>query len=410
MRASDTTACVLGFANTGLEESSETNAFVDIGFLTHDSPKNNVCICNKQCHDMRDDLVYGKGLFDDGWNKLRDRLKTSSDELYKLYYTEDELPHEYVTWRPNGTRDIPATTRRLFWNPFVFATNPALYSYYVVFAEIPKEYVGNNDDVPSQMKGMAHDTFLTHMSRRYANMYCRLSTFNTAARLVYNLFATVSPVNSTFRSYVETFVGDDVPNSEQTFMASIHLDRIVRVVMSTIFHSVLCLSHIAIMSSGFMYRAVAIIRGHSHVNIIQDELVIQLVKLYAADIIYWQDMARKSIEMIPGAGNPLAMLLFDGFWKNQMSMWMAHLWVALTPPMTRVVETIQKSELPDKQLARELETDPYWSLIPIGKAYDDMINCRNTEEVAHGITNVDPNASAISLGQHDQRQSDSDAT
>lgn len=150
-----------------------------------------------------------------------------------------------------------------------------------------------------------------------------------------------------------------------------------------------------------MYRAVAIIRGHSHVNIIQDEMVVQLVKLYAADMMYWQDMARKGIEMIPGAGNPLAMLLFDGFWKNQMSMWMAHLWVALTPPMTRVVERIQAADpqLPDKQLARELETDPYWTWIPIGKAYDDMIGCRATQEVAHGITNV--NASAISLERHD---------
>lgn len=346
---------------------------------------------------MRDDLVYGKGFWDldDGWNELRDRLKTPSDELYKLYYTKEELPREYVAWRPNGTRGMSVKTRRLFRNPFVFATNPALFSYYVVEAKIPQDYVDNNNDVPSQR--MAHDTFLTHMSRRYTNMYCRLSTFNTAARLVYNLFATMSPVDSTFRSYVETFVGDDVPDSEQTFMASKHLDTIVRVVMSLIFHSVLCLSHIAIMSSGFMYRAVAIIRGHRHVNLTQDELVIQLVKMYAADMIYWQDMARKGIEtMIPLAGYPLAVLLIDGFWNNQMSMWMAHLWVALTPPMTRVVETIQKSELPDKQLARELETDPYWSLIPIGKAYDDMIKCRATQEVAHGITNVN----ASSVGQH----------
>lgn len=350
---------------------------------------------------MRDDLVYGTGFWDDGWNELRDRLKTPSGALYKLYYTKEELPHEYVAWRPNGTRDMSAKTRRLFTNPFVFATNPALFSYYVVATEIPKDYV--DDDVPSQMIGMAHDTFLTHMSRRYANMYCRLSTFNRAARVVYKLFAVLRPVDATFLSYVEKFVGYELPDNEQIFMASEHLDSFVRIVMSVLFHLVLWLSHIAIMSSGFMYRAVAIIRGHSHVNLIQDEVVVQLVKLYAADMMYWQDLARKGIEVFPIVGDPLAMLLFDGFWKNQMSMWMAHLWVALTPPMTRVVERIQASDpqLSDEQLARELETDPYWTLIPIGKAYDDMIHCHNTEEVAHGITNVDPNASAISLGRHD---------
>lgn len=342
---------------------------------------------------MRDDILYGRGFLDDGWNDLRDRLKTQSD-AYKLYYTEDKLPNEYVAWSSNGTRDISAKTRRLFRSPFDLAINPALFSYHVVETQIPKDYV--NGDVPSQAISIGHDTFLTHMSRRYANMYCRLSTFNTAARLVYNLFATLSPVDSTFRSHVEAFVGDDVPDTEQTFMESKE-DRTVRVVMSFLFHCALCLTHIAILSSGFMYRAVAIIRGHSHVNIIQDELVVQLVKLYAADMMYWQDMARKGIEMMfPIAGNAIAMLLFDGFWKNQMSMWTAHLWVALTPPMTRVVETIQKSTLPDKQLARELETDPYWSLIPIGKAYDDMIGCRATQEVAHGITNVN----ASSVGQH----------
>jgi len=350
---------------------------------------------------MRDDLAYGKGVFDDGWNEVRDKLN-KPDAIYKLYYTVESKSNdpenpEYVMWMAHGTRDISAKTRRLFRNPFVFATNPALFSYYVVETQIPKDYV--NGDVPSQTISMAHDTFLTHMSRRYAGMYCRLSTFNTDARLVYNLFATLSPVDSTFRAYVETFVGDDVPDSEQTFMASEDLDRIVRFVMSIIFHSVLCLSHIAIMSSGFMYRAVAVIRGHEHVTLTQDEVVIQLVKLYAADMIYWQDMARKGIELFPIAGNAIAMLLFDGFWKNQMSMWMAHLWVALTPPMTRVVETIQNSKLHDKQLARVLETDPYWSLIPIGKAYDDMIRCRTTKEVAHGLTNTD--VSAVSLGHHE---------
>ena len=49
---------------------------------------------------MRDDILYGGGILDDGWDELRDRLKTPSGEPYKLYYTTKVLPNEYARGYP----------------------------------------------------------------------------------------------------------------------------------------------------------------------------------------------------------------------------------------------------------------------------------------------------------------------
>lgn len=334
---------------------------------------------------MRDDLVYGKSFWelDDGWNALRKDMQTD-DHTYKSFYdrpTELEK-NEYVIF---VTRTSPAKSRRLFRNPLVFIKRPQLLAYCVV------EGKPSDEDRKRPQPGslQSENTFLTHMSRRYSNMFCNVSNFITAGRVLYNLSTALQSVYPDFHNMMARYAGQEFTEDiqdEETFVSQ--ADKYVRLYLSVIFLGDMCLTHIAIMNAGFMSRAVAMTRGQEKV-LTEDELVIQLVKLYAAEMDFYREMGKEIVGGILIIGWVVKNAIFNVIFKGMMSMWTAHLWIALTPPMTRLVREIKRHpKAKNSDLVLGLENDVYWTTIPIGKAYDDLINCGKTSEINHGLETV----------------------
>tara|TARA_B110001450_G_scaffold211583_1_gene203228 strand:+ start:219 stop:854 length:636 start_codon:yes stop_codon:yes gene_type:complete len=149
---------------------------------------------------------------------------------------------------------------------------------------------------------------------------------------------------------------------------------ILKAALAYIFSVMIILVHIGIMSSGFMYRAVAITRGNRRVGLTMDEKVVQLVKMYAADTDYYLGLGSYWIRKLPLIGEDVNFFVVETFWKHLMSMWTSHYWIALTPPMTKLVEDMEQNDkMKDIDLIKLLEMDPYWRSIPTD--FHDMVRC-----------------------------------
>lgn len=354
----------------------------------------------QQLVSMRDELVYGNGglsFYDDGWDELRKEMQKDGYTCKGFYDRPKELKkNEYVIF---VTRTSPAKSRRLFRNPLVFIKKPHLLAYCVVEGTPSEEHRKQHE--PGLLP--PENTFLTHMSRRYSNMFCNVSNFITAGRALYNLSTVVTSVTLDFHNVMVRYAGqefrEDVKD-EETFVAK--ADYYVRVGLSVIFLGNMCLTHIAIMNSGFMSRAVTMTRSQKDV-LTEDELIIQLVKLYAAEMDFFHEVGKEIVGAFPLVGWAVKNAVFNVILKGMMSMWTAHLWIALTPPMTRLVREIQRHPTAkNSDLVLGLENDVYWTTIPIGNAYDDLVQCRKTSEINHDLeTDVDGVKKSTVLGQID---------
>ena len=342
---------------------------------------------------MRDDIVYRSGVLnkftekaksflDDGWKEVRDQLQTDGHN-YMTYYEHHDKEAEHVGYYLHGHDE---TSKRLFINPIILFTKPWLAAYYIVSTAPPSGDAENIDT-------LAHpDTFLNHLSTHYSNMYCRIVQTSTLVSLVTQMIDLLDKVTD-FSGILKSIILDEMDEmtdkeirdanetieeikdavSQRVNTAIDGTDKLIRVALKYVFTVMIILTHIGIMKSGFMHRAVAITRGNRRANLTMDEEIVQLVKMYAADTDYYIRVGTYLIKKFPIIGDDLHFFVVETFWRNLMSMWTAHYWIALTTPMDRLRKHILESNENDIDLIRELEGDPYWSILPT--KFDTLWDC-----------------------------------
>ena len=342
---------------------------------------------------MRDNISYRGWFLEDGWSAIRKELEEGTTYMTIYTSSSEKVTNEYVYYSVVH----PPGSQPLFTNPIVLFRKPWLAAYCRVPGTPDPRKTNESPFVDTS------NTFLKHLSQRYSNMYCRLIHTSTVTGIekVIVLLDRLVPFSEMLKGFIQG-VDAVVPTGMSAELEKIDENTanmgILRAALAYFFRVMIILVHIGIMTSGFMHRAVAITKGNRRVGLTMDEKVVQLVKMYAVDTDYYLGLGSHIIRKLPFIGEDVNFFLVETFWKHLMSMWTSHHWIALTPPMKKLVEEIERNGdlLNDLDLIKKLEMDPYWRSVPTD--FHDMVRCEKDTDTPMET------ASAASLKQTTHQQ------